>query len=63
MEMVIGKKVLAFSSHPQFLTEDECRYKSDNGDLVIVKLVGKNLSVIVSYVYAPNNHNENFCSV
>ena len=36
----------------KFWTEDECLYKSDNGDLVIVKLVGKNLSVIVSNVYA-----------
>ena len=25
----------------KFLTEDECLYKSDNGDLVIVKLVKK----------------------
>ena len=25
----------------KFRTEDECLYKSDNGDLVIVKLVGK----------------------
>ena len=44
----------------KFWTEDECLYKSDNGDLVIVKLVGKNLSVIVSNVYAPNDHNEEF---
>ena len=28
--------------------------------LVIVKLVGKNLSIIVSNVYAPNNHNEEY---
>ena len=41
----------------KFWTEGECLYKSDNGDLVIVKLVGKNLSVIVSNVYAPNDHN------
>ena len=34
----------------KFCTEDECLYKSDNGDLVIVKLVGKNMSVIVSNV-------------
>ena len=44
----------------KFWTEDECLYKSDNGDLVIVKLVGKNLSVIVSNVYAPNDHNEEY---
>ena len=30
----------------KFWTEDEYLYKSDNGDLVIVKLVGKNLSVL-----------------
>ena len=46
MEMEICKNVLAFSD--KFWTEDECLYKSDNGDLEIVKLVGKNLSVIVS---------------
>ena len=44
----------------KFWTEDECLYKSDNGDLLIVKLVGKNLSVIVSNVYAPNDHNQYF---
>ena len=44
----------------KFWTEDECLYKSDNGDLVIAKLVGKNLSVIVSNVYAPNDHNEEY---
>ena len=43
---------------PQKCTRlDECLYKSDNGDLLILKLVGKNLSVIV---YAPNDHNEEY---
>ena len=27
---------------------------------LVVKLVGKNLSVIVSNVYAPNDHNEEY---
>ena len=44
----------------KFWTEDECLNKSDNGDLVTAKLVGKNLSVIVSNVYAPNDHIEEY---
>ena len=51
MEMVIGASIF-FSDN--FWTQDECLYESNNGDLVIVKLVGKNLSVIVSNVYTPN---------
>ena len=35
-------------------------FRRDIGDLVIVKLVGKNLSFIVSNVYAPNDHNEEY---
>ena len=41
----------------KFWTEDKCLYKSYNGDLVIVKLVGKHILVKVSNVYAPNDHN------
>ena len=42
----------------KFWTEDEFLYKSDNGDLVIVKLVGNFFSVKVSNVYAPNDPTE-----
>ena len=42
----------------KFWTEDEFLYKSDNGDLLIVKLVGNFFSVKVSNVYAPNDPTE-----
>jgi hypothetical protein len=44
----------------KYWTENECLYKSDNGDIIISKLQNTNIAMIACNVYAPKNHSATY---